>query len=92
MSHPKNTTTPSLAQLSQADLSALRHRFRAAHGAQAIARVLLEDAADLGALLETRDREGLLSALVCCTHDLCAFHEAAYYDAVNPDDAEGGAQ
>lgn len=90
--HPENTTTPSPAQSSQADLSALRYRFRAAHGAQGITRVLLEDIAEIGGLLEIRDREALLSALACLTHDLYGFHEGAYYEAAHPGDEQGGAQ
>ncbi len=90
--HPKNTTAPSLVQQCKADISALRHRFRAAQGAQGIARVLLEDQAQLGQMLETRDREALLGALECCTHSLYAYHESAYYDAAYPSNEQGGAQ
>lgn len=77
---PKNTTAPSPAQPSNLHLSDLRSRFRAAYGANGIARVLLEDQAQSGHMFEGREREALLSALECCTETLYAFHEHAYFD------------
>lgn len=92
MSHPKNTTAPSVAQQQKPDLHALRLRLRAAHGAYGIARVLLEDQAQLGQMLESRDREALLSALEFCAQALYAHHEHAYFDALPHAAEQGGAQ
>lgn len=89
---PKNTTTPSPAQPPKPHLSDLRSRFRAAHGAYGIARVLLEDQAQLGEMLLSRDREGLISALEFCTQALYAHHEFAYQDALPHAAEQGGAQ
>ncbi|MBA1195764.1 hypothetical protein G7011_01385 [Pseudomonas plecoglossicida] len=88
----ENTTTPSPAQPPAPELRDLRHLFRAAHGAQGIARVLLEDQAEQGRLLETLDREALLSALEFCTQALYAHHEFAYYDALPQASEQGGTQ
>lgn len=90
--HPKNTTAPSTAQQPKSHLSALRNRFRAAHGAYGIACVLLEDQAQLGQMLESRDREALLSALEHCTQALYAHHEYLYFDALPHAAEQGGAQ
>lgn len=92
MSHPKNTTAPSPAQQPNAHLSDLLSRFRAAHGAHGIARVLLEDQAELGEMLSGRDREALLSALEFCTQALYAHHEHRYNDALPHAAEQGGAQ
>lgn len=92
MSHPENTTTPSPAQQPKPRLSDLRSRFRAAHGAYGIARVLLEDQAQLGEMLLPRDREGSLSALELCTKALYAHHEYACHDALPHAAEQGGAQ
>lgn len=88
----ENTTAPLPAQLPKPELRDLRHRFRAAQGAHSIARVLLEDQAQLGEMLFSRDREGLLSALEFCTHALYAHHEYAYHDALPHAAEQGGAQ
>ncbi len=82
MSHPKNTTAPSPAQLSEPRLRDLRHLFRAAYGAHGIARILLDDSAESGQMLGARDREALMSALEHCTSTLFAHHEYGYTDAL----------
>ncbi|WP_281211851.1 hypothetical protein [Pseudomonas fulva] len=92
MAHPKNTTAQSPAQPPKPHLSDLRSRFRAAHGAYGIARVLLEDQAQLGEMLLPRDRKGLVSALEFCTQALYAHHEYAYHDALPHAAEQGGAQ
>ncbi|WP_049696638.1 hypothetical protein [Pseudomonas fulva] len=88
----ENTTALSSAQPPKPNLSDLRSRFRAAQGAYSIARVLLEDQAQLGEMLLSRDREGLLSALEFCTQALYAHHEYAYHDALPHAAEQGGAQ
>lgn len=90
--HPENSKTQNPTQQPKAHLSALRSRFRAAYGARGIARVLLEDQAEQGQLLEALDREALLSALEFCTEALYAHHENAYYDALPHAAEQGGAQ
>lgn len=90
--HPKNTTTPLPAQPPTTHLSDLRSRFRAAHGAYGIARVLLEDQAQQGQMLEALDREAPLSALEHCTQALYAHHEYRYFDALPHAAEQGGAQ
>lgn len=92
MSRPKNSKPRVAAQQPKESLSNLRHRFRAAHGAYGIARVLLEDQAQLGEMLLSRDRECLLSALEFCTQALYAHHEYAYHDAPLHAAEQGGAQ
>lgn len=92
MSHPENTTAPSPAQPPKPHLSDLRSRFRAAYGAHGIARILLEDQAELGELLSPRDREALLSALEFCTQALYAHHEHSYNDALHHAAEQGGDQ
>ncbi|QQE85360.1 hypothetical protein [Pseudomonas putida] len=92
MSRPENSKTPSEAQPSKPNLSDLRSRFRAAHGAYGIARVLLEDQAQLGEMLAGRDREALLSALEFCTQELYGHHEFAYHKALPHAAEQGGAQ
>ncbi len=92
MPRPKNSKPRVAVQQPKGSLSNLRHRFRAAHGAYAIARVLLEDQAQLAEMLLPRDREGLLSALEFCTQALYAYHEYAYLDALPHASEQGGAQ
>lgn len=92
MSRPKNTTAPPPAQPSQPELSNLRHLFRAAYGAHGIARILLEDSAEIDGLLAGRDREALLNALELLTGMLYAHHEGPYEDALPHAGNEGGAQ
>lgn len=88
----ENNTEPSVAQQQNEPLSYLRARFRAAYGANGIARVLLEDQAQMGGMLEGREREALMSALEHCTETLYAFHEHAYFDALPSAADQGGAQ
>lgn len=92
MAHPKNTTAQSPAQPPKPHLSDLRSRFRAAYGVHGIARILLEDQAESGELLNGRDREALLSALEHCAETLYAHHEHAYQDALPHAAEQGGAQ
>ncbi|MDQ7965634.1 hypothetical protein RDI61_16545 [Pseudomonas plecoglossicida] len=92
MSHPKNSKPRVAVQQPKESLSDLRSRFRAAHGAYGIARVLLEDQAQLGEMLLPRDREGLVSALEFCTQALYAHHEYAYHDAPLHAAEQGGTQ
>lgn len=92
MAHPENSKTPNPTQQPKPHLVDLRHRFRAAQGAYGIARVLLEDQAQLGEMLLSRDREDLLSALEFCTQALYAHHEYAYLDALPHASEQGGAQ
>ncbi|HFL2188218.1 TPA: hypothetical protein ACG3DQ_003254 [Pseudomonas putida] len=92
MSHPKNSKPRVAVQQPKESLSDLRSRFRAAQGAYSIARVLLEDQAQLGEMLLPRDREGLVSALEFCTQALYAHHEYAYLDALHHAAEQGGAQ
>ncbi|MEE1918458.1 hypothetical protein V0R52_18875 [Pseudomonas asiatica] len=92
MSRLENTTAPSPAQPPKPHLSDLRSRFRAAYGAHGIARILLEDQAESGQLLNARDREALLSAFEHCAETLYAYHEHAYQDALPHAAEQGDAQ
>lgn len=92
MSRPENSKTPSEAQPPKPHLSDLRSRFRAAYGVHGISRILLEDQAESGELLNGRDREALLSALEHCAETLYANHEHAYQDALPHAAEQGGAQ
>ncbi|PZQ38988.1 MAG: hypothetical protein DI560_15305 [Pseudomonas putida] len=92
MSRPENSKPRVAVQQPKESLIDLRHRFRAAQGAYGIARVLLEDQAQLGEMLLSRDREDLLSALEFCTQALHAHHEYAYLDALPHASEQGGAQ
>ncbi|MCE0756526.1 hypothetical protein LU683_26970 [Pseudomonas asiatica] len=92
MSRPKNSKHCVGVQQPKESVVDLRHRFRAAQGAYGIARVLLEDQAELGEMLSGRDREALLSALEFCTQALYAHHEHRYNDALPHAAEQGGAQ